>query len=77
MAAVRCDVFEHGSVSKPRYLIANAGELRGHLDGVGWKHVVANAVTPTFAVKEIDRRGYCLVNFSPDHEARAKRFYRP
>jgi hypothetical protein len=59
MASVRCDVFQPPCDAKPVCLFANAGVMRGHLDHLGWKHIVANAVTPTFAAADIDQRGYC------------------
>ena len=76
MAHVRCDVWERDAKSKPRYQITNAGVFRGHLEPLGWTLVLANWVTPKFAAKDIDERGYCLVNFSREQLERAERFYK-
>jgi hypothetical protein len=61
MASIRCDAFRHRTAAKPTYLFANAGVMRGHLDRIGWDDVVANAATPRFVVRDIDRKGYSFV----------------
>jgi hypothetical protein len=75
MASVRCDVFRHRRAKNPTYLIANIGVMRGHLQANDWEHVLANVVTPLFAKKDIDRRGWHLARYSKEFSERAKRWY--
>jgi hypothetical protein len=76
MVSFRCDVFKHSAPStEPKYLIANAGVMRGHLDRQNWELVLANAVTPTFAKKGIGERGFCVVIHTAKHREIAKSLY--
>ena len=73
MAAVRCDMFKH-KADADTFIIANIGVLRGHLDHLGWEHV-ASGVTPTFAMKSIDERGYHFHRITQRDRERARILY--
>jgi hypothetical protein len=75
MVSVRCDVYQHNRHSA-RYLSADAGVLRGHLDRLDWTLVLANRVTPRFAKSDIAGRGFCVVTHSEQDREDARSFYR-
>jgi hypothetical protein len=73
MVSVRCDVYQHNRHSA-RYLSADAGVLRGHLDRLDWTLVLANRVTPRFAKSDIAGRGFCVVTHSEQDRRTRDRF---
>jgi hypothetical protein len=76
MISFRCDVFRHnGHAVEPRYLFANAGVMRGHLRHPDWEMVVANAVTPVFAKRDIEQQGFCYVVHTMRHQEIARSLY--
>jgi hypothetical protein len=70
MAQARCDVFQHGSISKPMVMFTNAGIFRGHLDRKAWKQIGWDLMMAPFAVADIDRKGYWVPQKWSDENVR-------